>query len=49
MVGKISTSPRYGIDITGKGQLSLGELGGGLIKKIGKNEVFLTYERVIVS
>ena len=29
--------------------LSLRELGGGLIlKKIRKNEVFLTYEKVIV-
>ena len=28
-MGKISTSPRYGIDITGTDLLSLGELGGG--------------------
>ena len=48
-MGKISTSPRYGIDITGTDLLSSGELGGGLILKIRKNEVFLTYERVIVS
>ena len=27
-MGKISTSPRYGIDITGTDLLSLGELGG---------------------
>ena len=27
--GKISTSPRYGIDITGTDLVSLGELGGG--------------------
>ena len=30
-MGKISTSPRYVIEITGKEPLSLGELGGGLI------------------
>ena len=35
-MGKISTSPRYGIDITGTDLLSLGELGGGLILKIRK-------------
>ena len=28
-MGKISTSPRYVIDITGTDPLSLGELGGG--------------------
>ena len=28
-MGKISTSPRYMIDITGTDPLSLGELGGG--------------------
>ena len=28
-MGKISTSPRYGIDITGMDLLSLGEFGGG--------------------
>ena len=32
-MGKISTSPRYVIDITGTDPLSLGELGGGLILK----------------
>ena len=39
MVVKISTSPRYVIDITRTNSLSLGELrrGGGLVKKIGKN------------
>ena len=36
-MGKISTSPRYVIDITGTEPLSLKELGGGLIlKKIEK-------------
>ena len=30
-MGKISTSPRYVIDITGTDLLSLGELGGGVI------------------
>ena len=29
LVGKISTSPRYMIDITGTNPLSLVELGGG--------------------
>ena len=33
-MGKVSTSPRYVIDITGTDLLSLEELGGGLIKKI---------------
>ena len=28
-MGKISTSPRYVIDITGTDRLSFGELGGG--------------------
>ena len=28
-MGRISTSPRYMIDITGLNTLSLGELGGG--------------------
>ena len=36
MVGKISPSSRYVIDITGTNSLSLGELGGGRI--ILKNE-----------
>ena len=30
---KISISPRYVIDITGKDPLSLGDMGGGLILK----------------
>ena len=33
LVGKINTSPRYLIGITGTDLLSLGELGGGLILK----------------
>ena len=33
LVGKISTSPRYRIDITGTDLLSLGELGGMVISK----------------
>ena len=32
-MGKINTSPRYVIDITGTDSLSLGELEGGLILK----------------
>ena len=45
-MGRIST--RYMIEIIGMDPLSLGELGGGvLIRKIRKNEVFLTYEWVI--
>ena len=30
-MGKIITSPRYVIDITGTGPLSFGELGGGRV------------------
>ena len=48
-MGKTNTSPRYGIDITGTDLISLGELGGGVNFKKLKKEVFLTYERVIVS
>ena len=44
-MGKISTSPRYVIDISVKYPLSLVELGGGLILKNKKNEVFLTSRR----
>ena len=41
LVGKISTSPRYVIDITGTDPISLGELGGGrLILKIRKIRYF---------
>ena len=42
-MGKISTSPRYGIDITGSDLLSFGELGGGggvKSKKIDKMRYF---------
>ena len=46
-MGKISTSTRYVIKITGTDLLSLGEFGGGLILKNRKNEVLLTYEWVI--
>ena len=48
---RISTSPRYVIDITGTDVLSLGELGGGggELGKIGKNEVILTYKRMTRS
>ena len=49
LVGKIITSPGYVIEITGTDPLSLEELGGGLILKIRKNEVFLSYEGVIGS
>ena len=47
-MGKISTSPRYMIDITGMDPLSLEDGwggGGGISEKVRKNEVFLTYER----
>ena len=30
-MGKISISPRYGIDITGTDLISLGKLGGGRV------------------
>ena len=46
---KISTSPRYGSELTETDLLSLGEFGEGLILKNRKNKVFLTYERLIVS
>ena len=46
-MGKVSTSPRYVIDITGTDSLSLGKLGG--ILKNWKNEVFLTCEGVVRS
>ena len=38
---KISTSPGYGIDITGTDLLSLGELGGGVnFEKLEKMRYF---------
>ena len=46
---KIRTNPKYVIDITGRDLLLLKELGGGIILKLTKNEVFLTYEGVIGS
>ena len=47
-MGKISTSPRYVIDITRTDPLSLGELGGRVNSKtLKKNEVCLTYEEMI--
>ena len=51
LVGKISTSPRYIIDITGTDPLCFGIVGGARVnsEKLEKNEVFLTYERVIGS
>ena len=49
LVGKISISLRHVIDKTETDSLSFGELGGGLIFKIRKHEVFLTYEGVIGS
>ena len=51
-MGKISTSPRCVIDITGTDPLSWGGGvggGGGLILKKKRNEVFLTYEGVVGS
>ena len=51
MVGKISGSSRYGIDVTETDLLCLVDFGGGggLILKIRKNDVFLTYEGEIGS
>ena len=47
-MGRIKTSSRYGTDITRQDPLSLMELGGGNnTEKLEKNEVFVTYERVI--
>ena len=48
-MGKIRRSPRYVIDITGTDPLYFGGVGGGLILKNIKNEVFLTYEELIGS
>ena len=41
-MGRISTSPRYMIDIAEMDSLSLGELERVLIRKFTKIEVFLT-------
>ena len=35
-MGKVSTSPRYVIDIIGTKPFSLGELGGGNLEKLEK-------------
>ena len=49
-MGRISTSPRYVINITRLNWLSLGELGVGVNwEKFEKNDVFLTYQREIRS
>ena len=48
-MGRISTSPRYVIDITELNLLSLGELRGVDLEKIGKIEVFSTSERLTGS
>ena len=37
-MGRISTSPRYGIDRTGTDLLSFGELGGGVRANSNKLE-----------
>ena len=49
LVGKISTSPRYMIDLTGNGSALFGVVGGGGGGNSEKNEVFLNYERVVGS
>ena len=51
-MGKISTSPRYMIDITGNGSAFFGGswgVGGFNSEKLEKREVCLTYERLIRS
>ena len=49
-MGKISTSPRYMIDISGTIRSLCGSWGGGVnSEKLEKKEVFLTYEGVIGS
>ena len=45
--GKNKHKSKIGPDITGHNQFSLVELGGGGV--IRKNDVFVTYERVIRS
>ena len=46
-MGRIKTSLRYVTDVTGPDPLSLVELEGGGVMR--KNEVFLSYERMIRS
>ena len=49
-MGRIKKCPRYLTDITGQAPLSLVEVEGrGSNSEKLKNEVFLTYERVIGS
>ena len=50
LVGRISTSPRFLMEIARLDSLSLVELGGGeYFGKIKKIEAFVTYEKVIRS
>ena len=51
LVGKMSTNPKYVIDITGTDPLSLGELGAGRVnsEKLEKIRYFFTYEGVMGS
>ena len=42
-MGKVSTSPRYVIDITGTDPLSLGKWGGGLILKNSKKMRYFSF------
>ena len=44
-MGKISRSPRYVIDITGRDLVCLEELGGGLILKNSKKLVIFNLRR----
>ena len=48
-MGKIITSPRYAIDMTGTDALSFGELDRVNPEKLEKMRYFLTYEGVIGS
>ena len=48
-MGKISTSPIYVIDTTGKDPLSLGELRGRVNSEKLEKKGILTYEGVIGS
>jgi len=49
LVGRISTSPRFLMEIARLDSLSLVELGGEYFGKIKKIEAFVTYEKVIRS